>query len=181
MGVSLNRARSATALSAAGAIAFGIFVLAFGSESVLRWPAAVRTLLSSRDALAGTAVGAVLTLAVFRSWTPVTTTYGSVWLRGSYSVVVATRGLFLVGAVTAAVLFATRKRAVAPALLVGGAFAVAFLGDGRGTAVWSATTDYLADFGVVVLALVLAAGLLELAVRVFVVRLADSDPTPVGR
>ncbi|QPV61931.1 hypothetical protein I7X12_14375 [Halosimplex litoreum] len=179
-GVGLNRARSATALSAAGAIAFGVFVLALGSESVLWWPAAVRSLLSSRDALAGAAVGAVLTLAVFGSWTPVTTTYGSVWLRGTYHVFVATRGLFLLAAVVA-VLFATRKRAVAPATLVGGVFAVAFLGDGRGTAVWTATPDYLADFGVVVLALALAVGLLELAVRMFVARVGGSRPVLVGR
>jgi hypothetical protein len=180
-GFGLNRGRSVTALSAAGAIAFGVFVLAFGSESVLRWPSSVRSLLSGRDALAGAVLGAALALAVFLSWTPVTTTYGSVWLRGVHYVVVAMRGLFLVAAVTAAVLFATRKQAVTPAVLVGGAFAVAFLGDGRGSAVWSATPDYLADFGVVVLTLAFAAGLVELAVRAFVARVGGSGPTPVGR
>ncbi|WP_436906749.1 hypothetical protein [Halosimplex marinum] len=180
-GFGLNRGRPVTALWSAGAIAFGVFLLAFGSESLLRWPSSVRSLLSGRDALAGGAVGAALALAVFITWTPVPTTYGSAWARGIHYVAVATRGLFLAAAVTAAVLFATRKRTVAPGLLVGWASGVAFLGDGRGTAVWSATPDYLAEFGVVVLALTLAAGLLGLAARGFLGRFGGFDPTPSGR
>ncbi|WP_135365500.1 hypothetical protein [Halosimplex halophilum] len=180
-GFGLNRGRPGTALWSAGAIAFGVFLLAFGSESLLRWPSSVRSLLSGRDALAGGAVGAVSAVAVFLSWTSVPTTYGSAWIRGIHYVAVATRGLFLVAAVTAAVLFATRKRTVAPALLVAWAFTVALLGDARGTAVWSATPDYLAEFGVVVLALTLAAGLLELAVRGLLGRFGDFDSIPVGR
>lgn len=159
-----------------GGVAFGVFLVAVGAETLLRRPDAVLSLLSARDTLLGAVAGAGLALATFLAWTPPETVYASLWVEVLDSVVVATRGLFLVASVLVPVLFLARRRVVTPLLLAGGVFGIAALGGGDGLTVWSATPTFLAVYGVLLLGLVLAAGLVELAIRGMLASLPRGPP-----
>lgn len=169
------------ALDAAGGIAFGVFLLAVAFETLARSPGSLGSLVGARDAVAGALVGLVVTLAVFVARTPTETVYRSLWVQLLGYVFVAAWGLFLVATAVVPVLFLTRRRVFTPALLVGAVYGLAALPGGTGYTVWSATPGFLAEYGVVLLALAVAAGFVELAVDAFVGRLLQTDPIPVGR
>lgn len=168
-------------LAAAGGVAFGIFLLAVGAETLLRWPKSIQSLLTARDAVGGVFLGLVLTLVVFIAWAPPETIYRSLWMQLIHYVVIATRGLLLVASGLIPVLFITRKRVITPAVVVGSVYGIAILPGGTGYTIWSATPEFLAEYGIILLILALAAGFVELAGRMFFSHLLKPELISLGQ
>lgn len=156
--------QAVVSLSSAGGVAFGIFLISVGCETIFRWPKSFSSLLSARDTHVGILLGLFLTLVTFAVWSPPETVYQSVLMEVAQSLIIATRGLFLIASVLVPTLFITRKRVITPALLIGSLIFTAVFRD-AGSTVWSVTAESFAEYGILFLVLVLGAGFIELSCK----------------
>lgn len=171
--------QAVVSLASAGGVAFGIFLISVGFETVLRKPKSVLSLLTARDTRVGIFLGLFVALVVFGAGTPPDIAYRSVVVQAGHYLIIGSRGLFLVASVLVPVLFITRKRVISPALLVGSIFGIAAFGVGRST-VWFVTPESLAEHGIAFLALALGAGFIELSFRALFTRVQKMRGRSLG-
>lgn len=157
---------SFTALSTAGAIAFGLFLLGFGAELLQRRPEMIRSAINSRAFRLGVVVGVAVAVPVSLAWEPEPTRYGTATALMAHYTIVMTQFLILVAGFSWPVYLSLRFHAVLPALAMVTVLYQAWFLAGDGYGILSATPTYLFESGGIVLFLFVSALIiLEQSVR----------------